>query len=445
MVGGAPVAQSGGMTTTPPGGEPSPPPRPGATTGQPGADPSERGEDDQGPRVGAADVRDLGRMRRTVGPDRYVAGVGGGLARHLDVDPVVVRVALAVLAFFGGAGLLLYGVAWLVVPEDGAERARLSLDARSRTVALAGTGVLATLALLGDTLGGDWFPWPLALVALLVFLVVTRRDRRATPPPPPYGPPPGAYGPRQPYGPPPGPYGPRQPYGPPPAAYGPPRPPGPPPATGWSPPPPAAPLPRHPRRRGPRLFPATLAAIALAVGVLGVIDVAGTAVAPAAYPAIALGVTALALLLASVWGRGGGLIALGLLCALVLGGTSAADQVEGEHTVFRPTSASDVQPRYELGIGEMELDLSEVEDLEALDGRTIALRADLGAIEVILPDDMDADATARTNGPGGLTIFGQDTGGVDASVTAQHDGGADVPRLSIDAEVGVGEIVVRTR
>ena len=56
-----------------------------------------------GPRVTRDQVSDLGRLRRTV-RDRHIAGVAGGLARHLDVDPIIVRVAFVVAAFFGGAG-----------------------------------------------------------------------------------------------------------------------------------------------------------------------------------------------------------------------------------------------------------------------------------------------------------------------------------------------------
>ena len=57
---------------------------------------------DQGPRVTRDQVRDLGRLRRSV-RDRKVAGVAGGLGRHLDIDPVILRVAIVVLVFFGGA------------------------------------------------------------------------------------------------------------------------------------------------------------------------------------------------------------------------------------------------------------------------------------------------------------------------------------------------------
>ncbi|MGZ4450029.1 MAG: PspC domain-containing protein, partial [Nocardioides sp.] len=53
--------------------------------------------DATGPRVSRDDVRDLSRLRRSV-DDRKIAGVAGGLARHLDVDPLVLRVTFVVLA-----------------------------------------------------------------------------------------------------------------------------------------------------------------------------------------------------------------------------------------------------------------------------------------------------------------------------------------------------------
>ena len=59
----------------------------------------------EGPRVSRDEMRDLRRLRRSA-TDRKIAGVAGGLARHLDIDPTVLRVLFVVLAFFGGAGLL---------------------------------------------------------------------------------------------------------------------------------------------------------------------------------------------------------------------------------------------------------------------------------------------------------------------------------------------------
>lgn len=48
-----------------------------------------------------------------------IAGVAAGVARYLDIDPTLVRIALVVLTFFGGVGVLLYGAGWILIPEEG--------------------------------------------------------------------------------------------------------------------------------------------------------------------------------------------------------------------------------------------------------------------------------------------------------------------------------------
>ena len=48
-----------------------------------------------------------------------VAGVGGGLARYFDIHPAVFRVGFVVLTLLGGAGILIYAVAALVMPDEG--------------------------------------------------------------------------------------------------------------------------------------------------------------------------------------------------------------------------------------------------------------------------------------------------------------------------------------
>jgi len=50
--------------------------------------------------------------------DRVIAGVAGGFARYLGVDPVLVRLAIVALAIIGGSGLLAYVIAWIVMPEE---------------------------------------------------------------------------------------------------------------------------------------------------------------------------------------------------------------------------------------------------------------------------------------------------------------------------------------
>ena len=125
---------------------------------------------------------------------RVVAGVCDGLGRHLDIDPVVFRVVIAVLCLSGGLGLFLYGLAWLVVPVETADgrggRTELQrvltgrVDGQSIGAVLLtviGTGVF--FSSMGD--GGQMFP--LLLLGGLVFLAVrydpeqrrARRDGRA--------------------------------------------------------------------------------------------------------------------------------------------------------------------------------------------------------------------------------------------------------------------------
>ncbi|MGY3564660.1 ATP-binding protein [Sinomonas sp. RB5] len=57
------------------------------------------------------------------GEDRLIAGVCSGLARHLGMRPDVVRWIMAVAAVLGGAGIVLYGWLWVMVPTA-AEAAR---------------------------------------------------------------------------------------------------------------------------------------------------------------------------------------------------------------------------------------------------------------------------------------------------------------------------------
>jgi phage shock protein C len=50
--------------------------------------------------------------------DSVIGGVAGGLAEYLGADPALVRVAWAlVVVITGGAALLAYVVAWIIVPE----------------------------------------------------------------------------------------------------------------------------------------------------------------------------------------------------------------------------------------------------------------------------------------------------------------------------------------
>jgi phage shock protein C len=51
--------------------------------------------------------------------DRLVAGVAGGLAAYLGVDPILVRIGFVALVFFTNlAGVLAYVALWLLLPNE---------------------------------------------------------------------------------------------------------------------------------------------------------------------------------------------------------------------------------------------------------------------------------------------------------------------------------------
>src|SRR5436309_15729540 len=78
--------------------------------------------------------------------DRMVAGVCGGLARYFDIHPAFYRVGFVVLTLVGGAGILLYVAAVLVIPDEGQEDSIASAalrHRRDRPLPLIGLGLVA--------------------------------------------------------------------------------------------------------------------------------------------------------------------------------------------------------------------------------------------------------------------------------------------------------------
>lgn len=370
--------------------------------GSPGPDRPE----DSGPRVNRDEARDLSRIRRSR-TDRKIAGVAAGVARHFDIDPVLVRVAFVVLVFFGGGGVLAYAAGWLFIPEEETEDATVRLDDRSRTVVLVAAAGLCALSLVGDSFGGWDFPWPLAVVGIVVVAVLAAKGKLPAPPPPPAAP--GAFHDSA-------------------ATY-----------AGYRPGPPP-PTPR--KRRGPLLFFFTAALAAVLVGVLGTIDLAGADVPLAAYPATVLATSGVMLLVGAFYGRAGGLILVGLVAAAATAAATVVDDVSAGRVNATPASAAALDPGYDLGMGEIRVDLGEIEDLEALDGRTLDLDLRFGRIHVIVPEDgLDVVVDADIEGAGEARVFDDRS---DGSLEAAHDGGPDVPELTINADLLFGEIDVHT-
>jgi phage shock protein PspC (stress-responsive transcriptional regulator) len=62
-----------------------------------------------------------GGGRRLLRPKqgRMVAGVCAGLAAYFNVDVYLIRLLFGVFAFIYGLGLLLYLIAWAILPEEG--------------------------------------------------------------------------------------------------------------------------------------------------------------------------------------------------------------------------------------------------------------------------------------------------------------------------------------
>lgn len=59
----------------------------------------------------------INALRRSRG-DRWIAGVCGGIARATGVDSWIWRLLFALFLLWGGAGLLLYVLMWIFVPDE---------------------------------------------------------------------------------------------------------------------------------------------------------------------------------------------------------------------------------------------------------------------------------------------------------------------------------------
>jgi phage shock protein PspC (stress-responsive transcriptional regulator) len=69
-------------------------------------------------RTDVNDKQTARQMRRSA-DNRMLGGVAAGIARYLDVDVMLTRIIVAVLAVGTGVGLVCYLAAWLLIPADG--------------------------------------------------------------------------------------------------------------------------------------------------------------------------------------------------------------------------------------------------------------------------------------------------------------------------------------
>ncbi|MFC4146179.1 PspC domain-containing protein [Micromonospora mangrovi] len=110
--------QDGPPPPAPTGAGPADPPPPGGPAWAAGSAPGDLPPPGYAPPPGGAGFTSrYGLVRPREG--RYLAGVCAAIGRATNTDPVLWRVLLAVLGFFGGIGILVYVTAWLIIPGEG--------------------------------------------------------------------------------------------------------------------------------------------------------------------------------------------------------------------------------------------------------------------------------------------------------------------------------------
>jgi phage shock protein PspC (stress-responsive transcriptional regulator) len=311
--------------------------------------------------------------------DRVIGGVCGGLGRYFNVDPIIFRIGAVVLAFIGGAGLLAYLAALLLIPSDDSPAAAGTPGGRNRWLVIAGVVVLLCVSwpfLLGGglLLAGILLPLALLVAAgVLVWWFVSGE--------------------------------------------------------------------------GPGDDAGDIAKrAALGIGILilcGLIAIAGAWAAAAggetivAITVIAAGVAILvgAFVRPVRW-----LVLPAVTLAISAGAVSAAgidlDGGVGERD-YRPSSAADLRDTYQLGMGQLVVDLRQT-DLPSGDV-PLGIDVGIGDARLIVPDDVCVATDAQV-GIGEVRTFDRHNEGIDVDVEDLPDASADATRLLVKAEVGVGSL-----
>ena len=400
------------------------------------------------PPAGPAPTQTARLPLRRLKSDRVLGGVCGGLARYLGVDPILVRVVVAVLTLFAGGGILLYLAAWLLIPEEGREQSaagQLFGNNNNQTAMIV--VVVVVVALMLAIPGGNWLgigphfgaPGLVLLIAAgaLVYWLIRRED--ATPPTATQTSTPtstptmqavamttttneGTY------------TAPTEVIVPPPAG----------PYETPAPTPPVPPAPKKPRSV---LGLLTASATALVVGVLVMVNLAvpDASINAATIFASALATVAIGLLVGTIYGRSRGLIFLGIALALATALAAAVPNVElkggiGERT-WTPQTVSETSDEFRLGIGEGRLDLREL-DLPPGGSAEVTASIGLGELRVQVPSTYDVNLIASVN-LGQIEVNGENFGdGNDQSVDTFLDVPDETGTLDLNLDVGVGQVTV---
>ncbi|WRZ91098.1 PspC domain-containing protein [Streptomyces sp. NBC_01007] len=437
----------------------------------PGDEPRAHGEAASARPADAGAAPEVPRRFRRDRRQKMLGGVCAGLGRQCDMDPVIFRIVLAVLAATGGIGLIFYGFAWLFVPYDEEEENEVRKLLTGRVDGQALTAVLFALVGCGVFLSmlknGSVLTFAVILSLLLAGAGYWSQNRGATDPDPLAAQavadaPPEAQAP------------------PVPASYpswwrdpivkdgshvG---------GTGymWGPPEtldrdvaaalniargtsrPDLRAEREHKRRGPRPIGGRIFLLALLAGGLGTgltwhDQALGTSLQ--AGLAAALIVFGLGITVSAFRGRtGAGTIFLAVITAGLLAASAALPKDIDTHWVrtnWTPATAADVRPSYDLGTGVGTLDLSRV---DLAKGQTVKTDAQVGAgrLKVIVPKDATVRLTIEV-GVGDIQLPGDNKKDVDVEpgkhkqvtlppTTDGKDGGT----LDLDLQVGVGQAEV---
>ncbi len=352
-------------------------------------------------------------------------GVCAAIGRWTNTDPVLWRVIVAVLTFFGGAGLALYIAGWLLIPKAGEDGSISERVLSGRRLTPGNIVVLVLLVLLGAIIVDDGRGGAAVIViAVIGYLVVRERSIApgsvAVAPPgtplatttPPVGPLPPTWA---------------APAGLPPYA-------GP-----WGGPAPAS---IRPRERS-ALGSVTIAVTALVGGVLMALRLGGIEeLTTERILASCLVVVGVGLVVGTVVGRARWLFFFpGLVLVLALCGTAAVDGIVGGGVGERTWLVAGGAPSqtYELALGEATL------DLQGLDtsGRVVRVdaRVGVGHLLLLVPEGLTVRITSRV-------AFGEIDDGrgdpIEGSGLRREVviGTGDI-QAELDLRVGTGQVEVR--
>jgi phage shock protein PspC (stress-responsive transcriptional regulator) len=310
---------------------------------------------------------------------RVIGGVCAGLGRYFNVDPIIFRIGAIVLVFVGGAGILAYLAALLLIPAEDSAAAAGEPAGRNRWLVIAGVVGLLLISwpfLLGGglLLAGLLIPLAFLVAAgVLVWWFVSGEGPAGDA---------GDVAKR--------------------AAFG----------------------------------------IGI-LAICGLIAIGGAWAAAAGgetVVAIAVIAAGAAILIGAFVRPVRWLVLPAVTLALSAGAVSAAgidlDGGVGERD-YRPASALDLREEYVLGMGELIVDLRQT-DLPAGDV-PLAIDLGIGEARVIVPEDVCVTTDAEV-GIGEVRAFERDSEGVDVSFDDTPRADSNVTRLLITADVGVGAL-----